>query len=263
MAVSGPQYTGGNNPWGASGFQMAPFIDPDIKAQMGLMPGVWNPTGTPFQQQQIDLQRDAFRQDDARRQQMLNLLGLTPQLEQAGGLLGTNFFSSILGGTPADLVGGVTGAAAGSGLFSGPLFGGGGGDLSGGGGGDLFSQLLGARRAEGADIMGQLDGFGESQRRRIDEDFGALGGTQQARMEARGLGASSLAPAASTAVERGRQQARLDLEDSLTAQRVGTQMQLGEGLFGDVGAELQRGLGRQQIGAGLAGQLINLLGGIF
>lgn len=198
------------------------------------------PTG--FEQ---EFRQDQFDAAQANKQQMLSLLGLTPQTLGPGGLLGTSFFGSILGQPVGNVAGDISGG----------LFGGGGASM-GGQPGNLFGQLIGSRRAEGADILSDLAGFGDSRRAAINRDFGNLRGTTDAQLESRGLGGTDLVGAAQARVERERQAALGSLEDQLIGQRVGTRMQLGEGLFGNVGDELNRQTERQRIGAQLVGSLL-------
>lgn len=216
---------------------------------------------TQLAKRQQDLAEEQFRQSDARRQQMLNLLGLTPQTVGEGGLLGGTFFQSILGNTLPDVVGGITGALPGGtpglsqpGFADSPSAPGTPGSPANGG--SLFDQLLGARGQLGEDILGDIAQFGDSARARINEDFQNLGNTALARLEDRGFAGSSLLPATMLGVEEGRQEAVGALEDQLLSQRIGAKQQIGEGLFGDVGAELDRGVQRQQIGASLLNALL-------
>jgi hypothetical protein len=175
---------------------------------------------------------------------MLEILGLGPRstVRQGGGLLEQPFFSSVIGNTLPDVVGGITGAVniPGMGDIGGGEGGGGGGD------GSLFQQLLSSRGALGEDILGDIEQFGESHRQRIGQEFDVSAANAMANLERRGLGASNLAPATTSAVEGARQQSMLGLEDVLLGKQIGAKQQIGEGIFGDVGAELQRQFGRQQ-----------------
>ena len=217
----------------------------------------------------MDFQRARASEANNQRAQLLRLIGLTPQLEQAGGLLGQPIFQDVLGNSVQGLVGDASRGLAEGGLF-GPLDGGGGAigqpggpDSPGGtpgtapvGQGSLFGQLIGARRQFGRQLLGELGEFGQSQRSELDRRFSNLGGTVSAGLESRGLGASSLAPASQLAVQQGRERAGLALEDQLLGRRIDTAQQLGENLFGDIGDELGRQIQRQQIGAGLVSNLI-------
>lgn len=210
------------------------------------------------QQPALDFQREQFKQQDARRQQLYDLLGLSSL--GSGGLLGQNFFQSILGGTPSSLVGGVANAAAPltSGITgpprpSSPGF----PDApGGGGGGDLFNQIIGGRQALGQDILGDLAGYGNSQRASIGRQAGNLRGSALANLESRGLGGSNLAGAEMERAARFEQAGLGDLEDKLISQRVGAKQQIGEGIFGSAEQELQRRLAQR-------GQGFDLLGSIF
>lgn len=208
---------------------------------------------------QLEFEKEQFRQQDARRQQLYDMLGLS-SLQGSGGLLGQNFFQSILGGTPSSLVGGVANAAApltsgitGTPRPSSPGF----PDApGGGGGGDLFSQIIGGRQALGQDILGDLAGYGGSQRASIGRQAGNLRGSAIANLESRGLGGSNLAGAEMERAARFEQTGLADLEDKLISQRVGAKQQIGEGIFGSAEQELQRRLAQR-------GQGFDLLGSIF
>ena len=208
---------------------------------------------------QLGEQARQFNQNDARRQQMLNLIfGETKAFEQGGGFLGTDFFSSILGNTLPGVVGGVSGAL-------GPILGGGGSTtqpggggipgIPGGGSGSLFDQLLAGRGALGGEIMNQLSGFGQSQREAIRRQASNLEGSELAGLEARGLGSSSLAGGARQRAAEFERRGLGELEDQLIGQRVGALQGIGEGLFGDVGDELNRQLTSRGQGLDLVSSL--------
>lgn len=92
-------------------------------------------------------------------------------------------------------------------------------------------------------LLGQLQGFGEAERSRIDREFEAAGNTAQARLAARGLGGSTLSANLAQGTERNRQEAIGQLNDRLTAQRLG--------IIGNIGG--------QQLGfqTGTFGQLLD------
>lgn len=95
--------------------------------------------------------------------------------------------------------------------------------LSGGGFSDItnrFDQLQGT-------LLGQLEGFGDAERNRINREFRDVGNTAQARLAARGLGSSSGTLTAAVGTEEARQQAVGQLNDRLAALRLG--------IIGDVG----------------------------
>lgn len=188
----------------------------------------------------------------ANQAMLLDVIGLSPrgQIAQSGGLLQQPFFNSILGNTLPDVVGGVTGNIN----LPGGLPGGGGGT---GGGGSLFDQLLQARGQFGEEIMGRIGEFGESHRARIGRDFETAAANAAANLERRGLGSSSLAPVTASAVEEGRQQSLLGLEDALLGREIGALSNIGEGLFSSVENELQRGLSRQGMALDLVGGVLN------
>jgi len=211
---------------------------------------LWGGSNAPVSGVTADLAAQ-LGQRNRSRNLMLEILGLGPQstIRQGGGLLEQPFFSSVIGNTLPDVVGGITGAVNIPGI-------GGGGDEGGGGGeGPLFQQLLQSRGALGEDILGDIEQFGESHRQRIGQEFDVSAANAMANLERRGLGASNLAPATTSAVESARQQSLLGLEDVLLGKQIGAKQQIGEGIFGDVGAELQRQFGRQQ-------QLLPFLQGI-
>lgn len=189
------------------------------------------------------------------RQQMLKLLGLN-QLGGSGGLLGQPFFGSVLGNTLPDVVGGVAGQLPGVGVSGSGGGSGGGFGISGGGSGSLFDQLLAGRGQLGQSILGDIDQFGDSQRNQIEQDASNRMGSRLAHLEARGLGGSNIATGEMARTDRERDTALLGLEDQLLGQKIGAKQQIGEGLFGDVGQELDRGVQR-------SGQAFNLLGNLF
>lgn len=223
---------------------------------------------TSFPQQQIDLERQKFQQADARRQQTLELLGLTPQTLGEGGLLGGTFFQSILGNTLPNVVGGVTGAIPGLGGSSG----GGGGiggpsqpgfadspsapGVPGGGGGSLFDQQIAGRGQIGQQIMGLLSGFGEGEQMRIDREQQNLQNSALAHLEARGLGGTNIATGEMARASRIGGEQRAQLNDRLIGQQVNALGSIGEGIFSDVGQELNRGVERQKTAASLMNALL-------
>lgn len=238
-------------------------IDPDVAAQLGINPLLQRGPSLrdfeqSFPQQQIDLEREKFKQADARRQQTLNLLGLTPETLGPGGLLGGTFFQSILGNTLPGVVGGVTGAIPG-------LGGGGGGGLSqpgfpdvpgGGGRGSLFDQQIAGRGEFGQAILNRLGGFGEGERMRIGREQQNLQNTALAHLEARGYGGTNLATGEIERAARFGGEQRAQLEDRLIGQEVNALQSIGEGIFGDVGSELDRGVERQRTAASLMNALL-------
>lgn len=203
----------------------------------------------------------------ANQANLFNILGLGPQspIRQSGGLLNQTFFSSILGNTLPDVVGGVAGnlspllpgapgAPSSPGVPDSP---GAPGAPSGGAPGSLFDQLLQARGQMGQSILGDIERFGESHRARISGDFETAANNAAADLERRGLGSSNLNPLTSSFVEQGKQQSLLGLEDALLGQQIGAKTQIGEGLFGSVENELQRQLSRQGMGLDFVGGLLN------
>lgn len=119
-----------------------------------------------------------------------------------------------------DLQKGLLGSLLGGGLG----VGGGGGNIMqpgapdtpgggfGGGGGGI-----------GGTLLDQLAGYGQGERARIEQDFTDLGNTAVARLEARGLGGSSLLPAEMLGVEREKQLALGELGDRQIEARIGVQ----------------------------------------
>jgi len=103
-----------------------------------------------------------------------------------------------------------------------------GGVFTGGSGGGLSQPVIrdGAAGGQGGFVGGlldQLEGFGSGERARINQDFTDLSGTASARLEARGLGGSSLLPSVLSGVERERQLALGELGDRVIGQRIGVQ----------------------------------------
>ena len=230
-----------------------------------------------------DFAEDQFAAQQRNRQQLLDLIGFTPETVGPGGLLGNELFQSTFNNTLGGVVGDVTGNIPGLGspgfaesAPGGESLGGGLGqpgfaDAPGapgtpGGGGaptSLFDSLLQARGQFGSSIMDQINQFGQSQRSRINQDFQNVGNSALANLESRGLGGSSLALPAQLAVEGGRQQELLGLEDSLIGQRVDALQGIGEGLFGDIDAELNRQLASRGQGldfvSGVLGNALNIV----
>lgn len=221
-------------------------------------------------QRQMESNRSA-----AGRAQLMQLLGLSSETLGPGGLLGQNFFQNVLQGTPAGLAGSVGGALApviggsvGGGAGGVPPIGQPGGPDSPGapaggvpgttppaGGGSLFQQLLSGRGALGGEMLRQLAGFGESRRGQIQQGAQTALNTALARQEARGFGSGSLATTLPIASEEATQRSLGELEDQLTAQRLGVMGDVGEGIFGDIGGEI----GRQ---AEFRGDILDLFGGL-
>lgn len=181
------------------------------------VPGVNTLGGRELDAEAFDFQKQQFRQQDARRQQLLDLLGLNTRTVGPGGLLGGTFMQSILGNTAPNVVGGVTGAVPGLGHPGGPD-----------GGASASGTLPGNLPGYGNQIMGLLGQFGAGERARIDQAEQDLLNTQLARLESRGLGGSNLATNAQTGAARFGAQQRLDLADKLIGQQVGALQKAGD-----------------------------------
>lgn len=200
-----------------------------------------------------DQRRIADQQIAAGQQRMQQSQQLFNLLFGSGG--GTGFFQDVF--TPAFQ--GLTGAAEGAigNIGSGGQFGQPGGpDVPLGSvpgvptpGGNIGNFLLGREQQ----ALGLAQQFGESQRSRINRDFDASVGSAMARLEAGGLGSSSLTPAALSQQEEARQQSLLGLEDALLGQQLGI-------IQGTTGGVAEAGAQDKQIASGLIG---SLLGGIF
>ncbi len=258
-SVGGPDQIGQDRAQRALGFAIGSerqnILAPQF-AQMGITPsGRFGEASRfdfsqSFPQQQIDLQQRQFEQQQLNRRQILELLGLLPQTQGFGagspvgstGLLGTPLVGSVLQNTLPDVVGGVTGAIPGlGGALGQPGF----PDAPGGGGGgapasSLFGQLLQGRGALGSQILEQLAGFGGSERARIQREQELLQNNSLAQLAAHGLAGSNIATGEIERASRFGAEQRGALEDRLISQRVGALQQIGEGLFGDVGSELDR-----------------------
>lgn len=193
----------------------------------------------------LDFAKQKFATQQGNRQQLFRLLGLTPRTVGEGGLLGNTFFQSVLGNTLPDVVGGVTGAIPGVGQPGSPSSPGfrdspTSPGLPGGQPGGLFGQQIAGRGQLGQQIQNLLSGFGESERNRIEQAQTDFQNTALARLESRGLGGSNLATNVMEQAQQFGSEQLGALEDRLTGQRVGALQQFGEGLFGDVGQELDR-----------------------
>lgn len=235
------------------------MLDP-IATQMGqqVLPS-GTIVGNSFNQQQIDQSTRQWEQQQLNRDQVFKLLGLVPETVGPGGLLGSNFFSSIFGNSLPGVVGGVSGALGPVlGGVTGGGVGGGGGQAQdvGAGGGGLFGELLAGRGQLGGEIMNLLSQFGGSERERIANQASNLRGSALAGLEARGLGSSSLAGTARKQAEQFESSQRGQLEDRLIQQRVGALQGIGEGLFGSIEGELQRQLAGR-------GQALDLISSVF
>jgi hypothetical protein len=99
------------------------------------------------------------------------------------------------------------------------LLGTGGSEL--GGEGSLGTTLARYNATRGAETEALVDQFGESHRAKLNRDFDASRQSSLARLEAAGLGSSSLQPATESAAQEAKQQSLLGLEDLLLGQRIG------------------------------------------
>ena len=157
-------------------------------------------------QQRLDLQRQLFT-----------------QLFGGGDAGGSGLFGELLGiGSRA--VDGITGGI-GAGLGGGVSQPGFRDDGSGGtpDGGQVFpQQIVGGRVAE--NLVGQIQQLGQAERSRINRRTEDVTGTALARLENRGFGGSaSLLGGSLGAIEGGREQAILNLNDQLLGQQLGVQ----------------------------------------
>lgn len=114
------------------------------------------------------------------------------------------------------------------------------------------------------DLFNEIQGLGDVRRQQINEGADARLGTGLARLEARGLGGSTLSPVLQNRLEQIRQQELGGLEESLAERRAGIIGQHGEGVLGFLGnafSELQRQRGQQNLanlefGSGLLRNLL-------
>lgn len=192
------------------------------------------------------------------RDSLLAALGLGTIKRTRGGIKrfrprGAGTRQTIVRGQPRSF---LQGGIQKGGLFERLLGGGFGG---GGGGGGGFDEIIAGRRKLSEDLLGDLEGFGDSERSRIGGQFDSARNTELARLESRGFGASNLGAAAVGAVEDQRGQAFRDLEDSLIGQRTNLKQSLAEGVFGSQEDKIRFGLERQKVGQGFLGQILGLL----
>jgi len=114
----------------------------------------------------------------------------------------------------------------------GGMFGEGGSGGSGGGfGSPGYANLLGEQRSDRDALLGEVAGFGDSFRNKLERDFDASSGSIQARLEDRGLGSSNLAGVGESANAEARAQSMLGLEDSLLQNRLGLAQNLNQGIY--------------------------------
>lgn len=103
-------------------------------------------------------------------------------------------------------------------IFAGQMGAGDGGSV---GSGRVDVANIGQNGATLQDTLSDIMGMGGGARQRINADFNTLQGTTAARLQARGLGNSTLLGNMRMGVEGNRQQAMLDLQDKLLGQSVG------------------------------------------
>jgi hypothetical protein len=97
-----------------------------------------------------------------------------------------------------------------------------------------------------------LDAYGEGQRARIDQEFETTANNAAGGLAARGFGGSSLQLTEALGVERERQLARGSLEDSIIAQRLGSDQAYSQAIAGMTGqsGDAQVSLMRALLGLG-------------
>jgi hypothetical protein len=141
------------------------------------------------------------------------------------------------------------GAAFGEGTFFGGLLGDGGAPSQG------FTDLLNEQRGARDQLLGDLAGFGDSQRAAQQRTFDTAENNIIANLEGRGLGASNLLGAGVSQVAAERNQASLELEDQLLGRRTDLASSLNQGIFDTQAGQLERENQRALQGISTIGQL--------
>lgn len=241
----------------------------DINAQIG---GIRNSQAAAnnaaafANREQAKIAREAFglksRQFDENlklRSQLLNFVTGGGLGDLIGGISGN------IGGGLGGIGGGFPGLPGGGGppALGQPVEGGSGGSTAPTGmgrpnfGGGLLGTQLGElfdSRNTQRELVGQ---FGDSHRRKLDRDFDASANSALSDLEARGLGSSNLRSSTRSAIDEGRAQASLGLEDNLLGRRLDVE----RGATGDFAGALGDQLGRNtQLAGGLLGKLIPSIG---
>lgn len=91
------------------------------------------------------------------------------------------------------------------------------------------------------DVLGSLAGYGQSQTQALNRNYNQLGAQQQQSLMSRGLGGTTVLDSAQRGNENDRQRALIQLNDALTAQKLGYQANLS----GDYLQAQQGALGQQ------------------
>lgn len=180
-------------------------------------------------------QRRQFDADSAQKQNFLQMLGIGSSQADPAAALQTGEFNEPppleQQNTLDDLFGGSSGTTSG------------------------FSDMINEQKDVTNQLLSNLEGYGDSQRARINQGFDTASNNAMANLERRGLGASNLFGATQAQVEGERGMAIGDLEDQLLGRRTDLQAGRSSELSGYRNAEMDRNLQRRQAGVGLVGNL--------